>query len=152
MLNPVNMMNGKTLIRSVNEMTKSLNKVADTHRWRSVEENKRLKATKKVCEHCGCNEDEVTMTSFTRCAVCKNGLYRYGLNRNEQHELWKSQDGNCKMCDKPVTLFNGKGGRSGCVDHDHDTNRVRGILCSICNQQIEKFDSAWASRREEYLK
>ena len=132
-------------------MTKSLNKVADTSRRRSVEENKRLIANKLVCEHCGCNEDNVKMATLTQCYVCKNGLYRYKLNRNQQRELWESQDGKCKMCDKPVTLFNGKGGKSGCVDHDHDTKRVRGILCSICNQAVEKYNTVWASKLGEYF-
>ena len=73
------------------------------------------------------------MATLPQCYVCKNGLYRYKLNRNQQRELWESQDGKCKMCDKPVTLFNGKGGKSGCVDHDHDTNKVRGLVCCNCN-------------------
>ena len=123
----------------------------NTERWRSWEENEKLKENKKVCEHCGCNEDNVKMATLTQCYVCKNGLYRYKLNRNQMRELWESQDGKCKMCDKPVTLFNGKGGKSGCIDHDHDTGRIRGILCSICNQAVEKYSTVWASKLEEYL-
>ena len=31
----------------------------NTERWRSWEENEKLKENKKVCDHCGCNEDNV---------------------------------------------------------------------------------------------
>jgi hypothetical protein len=40
------------------------------------------------------------------------------------------------------------------VDHDHSTNKVRGLLCRPCNHAIGllKDDSRNADRASEYLK
>ncbi len=38
--------------------------------------------------------------------------------------MFEEQDGRCKMCRKAKSLV---------VDHDHQTGKVRGLLCSRCN-------------------
>ena len=83
----------------------------------------------KTCKHCGV---ELTpKRNNLACTVCKNGIDRYGLNRLQQLELLKSQAGRCKLCNKEIKMFARHHG--GFVDHNHDTGKVRGILCSICN-------------------
>lgn len=51
-----------------------------------------------------------------------------------------SQGGRCAICgrtDEIVPTQRGSGQRRRfCVDHDHDTGRVRGILCNLCNTGI----------------
>jgi hypothetical protein len=37
----------------------------------------------------------------------------------------------CAICESPLT-----GGYKVHIDHDHDTNIVRGILCKSCNNGI----------------
>lgn len=59
-------------------------------------------------------------------------LKQYGLTKEEYWKLWDSQDGKCAGCGKenygrPINL---------CVDHDHVTGRVRGLLCSNCNSAL----------------
>ena len=66
--------------------------------------------------------------------MCDNNLYRYGLNRKEVLALWAAQDKKCHICKVPLDMFMGKKG--GHVDHDHDTGKVRGILCKQCNSVI----------------
>mgnify|MGYP001571893327 CR=1 FL=1 len=58
-------------------------------------------------------------------------LRRYGLKRGDYDRMLNKQNGLCAICgsDKP-------GGRYGTrfhVDHCHDTNVVRGLLCGRCN-------------------
>ena len=55
---------------------------------------------------------------------------RYGITLTEYNVLLKEQDGKCALCNK---LPNG---RWLDVDHDHTTNRVRGLLCYMCNQSL----------------
>ncbi|MBA7572888.1 hypothetical protein ES708_14675 [subsurface metagenome] len=46
-------------------------------------------------------------------------------------ELWESQDGKCAICGESfIKLFN------TCVDHNHETGEVRGLLCRKCNVAI----------------
>jgi len=60
---------------------------------------------------------------------------RYELRRKfdlapEQYaEMLEAQGGACAVCRKEDR-------RALSVDHDHQTGRVRGLLCSTCNQAI----------------
>ena len=38
---------------------------------------------------------------------------------------------NCGICE--IELTNDKSKTQRCIDHDHDTGRIRGVLCSLCN-------------------
>lgn len=52
----------------------------------------------------------------------------YGISEEQFDLLLKSQNGLCAVCvsDKPANS-------EWCVDHDHNTGAVRGILCCNCN-------------------
>jgi hypothetical protein len=55
---------------------------------------------------------------------------KYGLSKEEWDRLYAAQGGVCALCRIPGRL-----GRHGklAVDHDHETGRVRGLLCGPCN-------------------
>src|SRR5947207_5846614 len=57
---------------------------------------------------------------------------RYGLTLDDFETLWRNQEGRCALCHRPLR----RGRRQTCVDHDHDTGRVRGLLCILCNQSL----------------
>ena len=52
----------------------------------------------------------------------------YGITLEEYDELWSKQGGVCRTCGGI-----NKDGRRLSVDHDHDTDKVRGLLCTSCN-------------------
>lgn len=58
-------------------------------------------------------------------------LVKYGIRLSEWKELLTIQRGQCKIC---FTRFSKK--IKPCVDHDHSTNKVRGILCVNCNVML----------------
>lgn len=63
-------------------------------------------------------------------------LRRYGLTPEQWQEMFEAQNGVCAICLKPETrVAKGRLQRLA-VDHDHDTGRVRGLLCSFCNTGI----------------
>lgn len=61
----------------------------------------------------------------------------YGLTPERYDELLIAQGGGCAICGRPDAH---KGGIRLHVDHDHDTGKVRGLLCSRCNQSIGAFE------------
>lgn len=65
----------------------------------------------------------------------------YGLYQEQYDSMLKLQDNVCAICKKPEswTYKTGKVA-SLSVDHDHETGKVRGLLCRDCNQSIGKFN------------
>lgn len=51
----------------------------------------------------------------------------YGLTEDDYQKLLASQSGGCGICGTLGKL---------CVDHDHTTGKVRGLLCAQCNFMI----------------
>ena len=67
---------------------------------------------------------------------------RYGVSPEQVKKLFDAQDGLCWICCRPINL-----GLRGChVDHDHDSGRVRGLLCQRCNPQL-----GWFERHHELI-
>lgn len=61
----------------------------------------------------------------------KQTLREYGMTPAEYAALLHEQSGVCAICGRPP-----EDGKSLCVDHDHGTGRVRGLLCKPCNLVI----------------
>ena len=65
--------------------------------------------------------------------LVKNSLrIMYGLTNEQYNEKLASQNNVCAICGKPETSKT-KSLRPLCVDHNHDTKKVRGLLCRSCN-------------------
>jgi len=62
---------------------------------------------------------------------------KYGITVAEYERLYTEQLGRCAICVDPLAEV------KVCVDHDHETGAVRGLLCNRCNQGLGYFrDSA----------
>ncbi len=61
-------------------------------------------------------------------------LYQYGITSDDYSRLLEQQNGKCAICDSQKSIS----GRFKffCVDHDHDTGKIRGLLCGKCNAGI----------------
>jgi len=57
----------------------------------------------------------------------------YGISEEEYSSLLKSQDNRCAICGNYETLSRRK---RLCVDHNHSTKQIRGLLCYRCNMGI----------------
>ena len=72
----------------------------------------------------------------------------FGLTLEQYEAMEKAQDGKCLLCLRPETKVHHRSGKVQrlAVDHDHACcpsypacgNCTRGLLCSDCNQWIEK--------------
>jgi Fe-S oxidoreductase len=72
----------------------------------------------------------------------------YRLDSDDYLRLLHKQNGRCAICHRPATT------RPLCVDHDHHTGEVRGLLCTTCNSAIGMLqdDPAIVQRAAEYLR
>jgi hypothetical protein len=58
----------------------------------------------------------------------------YGLDENQLSDLYEKSEGKCEICGIPETKVRG----SLCIDHDHASGVVRGLLCRNCNSGMGK--------------
>ena len=72
----------------------------------------------------------------------------YGISLPQYEELLRLQDGVCAICARPP-----RGTRPLDVDHDHESGRVRGLLCGNCNRAIGLLDEnpELFDRAKEYV-
>lgn len=70
-------------------------------------------------------------TPRRRQASRVGALRRYGLTLEAYEHLAVQQDGRCAICRRVPP-----NGKRLHVDHCHETNRVRGLLCIHCNRAI----------------
>lgn len=64
----------------------------------------------------------------------------HGLTLEQYFRMVSDQNDLCKICNKPESkLWQGKVTEL-CIDHCHETGKVRGLLCFKCNIGIGVFD------------
>lgn len=60
----------------------------------------------------------------------------FGITPEDYYKMFYKQNGLCAICGKPESAKRrGKTVRLA-VDHDHETNIIRGLLCTKCNLMI----------------
>ena len=127
-----------------------VSKTGPTPRWcarcRSVGQNRtrpRFKARK--CHRCDTEVHGIQgRPGITVCEKCRTDnrgprtayeqrrrLRRYGLTQSEYDTMMAIQGGLCPICktDQP-------GPKGWCIDHDHESGKVRAILCFRCNLSL----------------
>jgi hypothetical protein len=95
------------------------------------------------------NESEIEKMKKKRFDENRGKRIRaYGISVEEYDEMFESQNGSCWICRKE------EGVKSLCIDHDHETNQVRGLLCITCNKGLGDFQDniEFLNRAIDYLK
>ena len=62
--------------------------------------------------------------------------HRYGITLEDFNQMLLEQEGLCAICRTQSKLN---------VDHDHETGRVRGLLCKRCNLAMHLIDNHLAA-------
>lgn len=114
-------------------------------RWKPCKNGhfKRYVTTDK-CVECaarGKSDHKKLNPEHTKKQRAKHGLKsNYGISLEDYENLLIKQDYKCALCKKPENSIHYKSGkiRKLAVDHCHDTNKVRGLLCINCNMGIGK--------------
>jgi hypothetical protein len=92
------------------------------------------------------------------CSSCQQEghagrFIEYNLPKDQYLKMVEEQKGLCKFCGRPERQFSQGTLRKLSVDHDHLTNKVRGLLCATCNLfVVGKHDIESARHLLHYLK
>lgn len=79
---------------------------------------------------------------------------RYGLTIEEYDRLLKAQNNKCAICGN---TNDNKKPKKLCIDHNHKTGKIRGLLCDKCNTTLGRINddisilSAMISYLNKYL-
>ena len=65
----------------------------------------------------------------------RNKERRYGITQEQFDQMLLDQNNRCKICDNDF-----KNSKDTHIDHCHNTNRVRGLLCNSCNMALGQFN------------
>ena len=73
----------------------------------------------------------------------------YKINLEKYNEMFQDQKGLCGICKRPQSDFQYR----FAVDHDHKTQKIRGLLCMRCNTHLAFVeDSILFLSTKEYLR
>jgi len=73
-------------------------------------------------------------------------LINYGITIEQYKKLFKIQKGCCAICGRNQLVFKNRLH----VDHDHKTNKIRGLLCPGCNNGLGIYEKN-KNRYRRYL-
>ena len=68
----------------------------------------------------------------TKDRIREHNLCKYGITSEGYNKLFELQEGRCLICKKHQSELT----KILYVDHDHTTNKIRGLLCIKCNSVI----------------
>ena len=62
----------------------------------------------------------------------------FGITLDQYKEMLKEQNGVCAICGKKETEIDNRTNkkRNLAVDHDHKSEKIRGLLCGKCNKML----------------
>lgn len=83
-----------------------------------------------TCKEC-VKERNLKMTPEDRR---KQTLRKYDMSQEDYNIILREQNSCCAICGRHETQFN----RRLAVDHCHNTNIIRGLLCTSCNTGLGK--------------
>jgi hypothetical protein len=102
-----------------------------------VEFNKDIHTAFKIAIYCReCNKKRSNLRYVNNKDEHRNTQLKsdYKITLNEYNEILIKQEYKCAICGN---IKNGN--RRMCVDHNHSTGEIRGLLCSRCNLGIGSF-------------
>ncbi len=105
--------------------------------------------TNKHCRECCKKQCLVRWHSRSQLDRQASRSYKYGITPDQFKQMFETQQGKCAICnEEPKTK------RGLHVDHNHETGKVRGLLCHGCNVALGSFkeDIGLLNKAIEYLR
>ena len=125
---------GKRYVNNMRGQCKACKKVYSTKQYIEHREKLLARSNKYGIEHR--EERRAYAVKYHAEHPTKNrvhDLVKYNMNLKDYDKLFAAQNGICVICGNPPN------GRNLCVDHNHITGEVRGLLCRNCNSALGLF-------------
>lgn len=90
-------------------------------------EQRRLRALAKCKERYNANVE-----AYKR-RIYNTRYEKWNSSLKEKELIWEQQNHKCAICDKKIPMLESP------FDHNHKTNKVRGVLCDKCNKGLGNF-------------
>lgn len=90
------------------------------------------------CNICAKLKGKVCYKRHSKKASVRRLNKCYNLSEQQLLEMYVKQDYRCAICNKQYK-DDKIGDRKLRVDHDHKTNKIRGLLCDLCNRGLGNF-------------
>lgn len=97
--------------------------------------NNKKKYSKRAKKYRTNNAEEIKKVKKQYTATHKKEIrnlnlkYAYGITIDQYEQMFNVQEGKCKICNKHQNELK----QPLSVDHNHTTNKIRGLLCQNCN-------------------
>jgi Recombination endonuclease VII len=102
---------------------------------------------KRMCRACRASRIKAWVAKNPERSDERNRRYHlmkfYGLELDKFNEMIEDQNNKCPICKNELE----ETPRAKAVDHNHETGKIRSILCSLCNMGLGSFRD-----NEEYLR
>lgn len=92
-----------------------------------------------ICKGCKNTTDRARRKTIQGAKAAKRSelAKRYNITLEQYNRMYEVQNGMCAICGKPETAKTKQQKEfSLSVDHDHRTEKIRGLLCSNCNNGL----------------
>lgn len=67
-------------------------------------------------------------------------MHKWKMTLHDYNLIMQTQNYGCGICGRKENLIHSSGVKQDfAVDHDHDTGKIRGLLCDLCNKGIGMF-------------
>ncbi len=79
----------------------------------------------------------------------KKHVKRYGLTLADVGRMREAQQGRCLLCSAVLRTHGRIGYDRECIDHEHSTGKVRGLICHRCNVCLaaaDRYGPVWVAR------
>jgi len=71
--------------------------------------------------------------------------WKYGMSKEEFDDILLFQDNKCKICGEEFV-------KTPCVDHNHITGDIRGLLCKTCNMRVGWVENVMYEKVLKYIR
>ena len=92
-----------------------------------------------LCKKCYNRKHRNKNLAKYRASARRYVIQRYGITEDVFVALCEEQYYTCAICDTPLCMSGSVREQRACIDHDHKTGKVRGILCASCNSALGLF-------------
>lgn len=101
--------------------------------------------TTLMCDDCA---GDNRLKAYCRWRHSQGRLTQHGVDQAKFDSMMDVQRGKCGLCERSLD--------PPCLDHDHTTGVVRGLLCNRCNLLLGQVEiaggSSWLDKAESWLR